>query len=160
MKRILSLLILCFVCGCGSKQQDARIANLEANLSTVEANCLSLSNKLNDLIDASLVVNSNGMVLVSNVIVDLQRLQQEYEKVRLGMLELSVLLTNTPPAQPARYGNAQPMARAKTPASRDGVPIAAYNEIAAEAARKWGNDYDMQDYEIRKQVEAYKKLHP
>ena len=42
---------------------------------------------------------------------------------------------------------------------KDGVPISVYNDIAAEAARDWPKDYSMQDWQIKREIEAYKKLH-
>jgi hypothetical protein len=41
---------------------------------------------------------------------------------------------------------------------RDGVPLDVYQQIAARAAQKWPNDYDMQVYEIKEQTSAYQKL--
>jgi len=69
-------------------------------------------------------------------------------------------MTNTPPKQaaaPRSYYPVQPQPSAY--ATKDGVPIATYNQIAADAAREWPGDYDMQAYEIKKQVEAYLSLH-
>jgi hypothetical protein len=44
--------------------------------------------------------------------------------------------------------------------TREGVPLVTYNEIAAEATRKWPGNFEMQAYEIKLQTEAYRKLHP
>jgi len=43
---------------------------------------------------------------------------------------------------------------------RDGVPIAIYNQITSDAVKKWPGNYEMQAYEIKNQVEAYRQLHP
>lgn len=43
---------------------------------------------------------------------------------------------------------------------RDGVPLAVYNQIAADAERDWPGNYEMQEFRIKNQIEAYKKLHP
>lgn len=45
-------------------------------------------------------------------------------------------------------------------ATKSGVPVAVYNQIAAEAARRYPTDYDMQVFVIKQQIEAYLKLHP
>jgi TPR repeat protein len=44
-------------------------------------------------------------------------------------------------------------------AMKEGVPLTIYNSIAAEAAKEWPSDYQMQVYVIKTQLEAYKKLH-
>jgi hypothetical protein len=41
-----------------------------------------------------------------------------------------------------------------------GVPTSVYESIAAQAAKDWPNDYQMQEFTINQQIEAYKKLHP
>ncbi len=35
-----------------------------------------------------------------------------------------------------------------------------YKAISKAAVRRWPTDYEMQVYEIKNQVDAYKKLHP
>lgn len=42
---------------------------------------------------------------------------------------------------------------------RDGVPISVYNEIAAHAAHLFPGDYHMQEYTIKDDIAAYKRLH-
>ena len=44
-------------------------------------------------------------------------------------------------------------------AMKEGVPLTIYNAIAAAAAKEWPGNYEMQLYEIKNQLEAYKKLH-
>ena len=51
-------------------------------------------------------------------------------------------------------------APAVKPILKDGVPIEIYNQIAANAAKKYPTDYSVQEYDIRREIEAYKKLHP
>lgn len=53
-----------------------------------------------------------------------------------------------------------PIARAVPQAMRDGVPVAVYNQIATDATKEWPGNYNMQAYEIKNQIEAYRKLHP
>jgi hypothetical protein len=43
---------------------------------------------------------------------------------------------------------------------RDGVPVAVYDTIAQEARRRYPTDYSMQDFIIRDEIAAYRKLHP
>lgn len=42
---------------------------------------------------------------------------------------------------------------------RDGVPIAIWNQIFSEAQKLWPRDFHMQEYELKSQIEAYRKLH-
>lgn len=43
---------------------------------------------------------------------------------------------------------------------KEGIPLSIYNQIAIKAAKEWPEDYSQQEYTIRHEVEAYKKLHP
>lgn len=43
-------------------------------------------------------------------------------------------------------------------AVRDGVPLAVWNQIANEAAAKWPGNFEMQEYTIRNQIEAWRKI--
>ena len=59
-------------------------------------------------------------------------------------------------------GVARPAARPQprvNPAIKDGVPLTIYNAIAARAVQKWPGNYEMQEYEIKNQIESYKNLH-
>jgi hypothetical protein len=40
-----------------------------------------------------------------------------------------------------------------------GIPTSVYNSIASDAARHWPGDYEMQEFQIKNQVAAYKRLH-
>ena len=50
--------------------------------------------------------------------------------------------------------------RPKPQEYRDGVPVDVYNQIAASAALKWPGNFDMQKYEMDKQILAYRQIHP
>ncbi len=59
-------------------------------------------------------------------------------------------------------GIARPTSRPQPPANpamKDGVPLTIYNAIAAGAVQKWPGNYEMQEYEIKNQIESYKNLH-
>ena len=47
-----------------------------------------------------------------------------------------------------------------TPVMKEGVPIAIYNQIVAEAVKVWPNSYSLQIDDINREIAAYKKLHP
>lgn len=62
-------------------------------------------------------------------------------------------------AVPSGVVQDQPTSPANKSSFKNGVPISIYNQIAANAAAEWPNDYKMQVFEIDRQTEAYKKLH-
>lgn len=43
---------------------------------------------------------------------------------------------------------------------KESIPASVYNAIAAKAARDWPNNFTMQAFTIKQEVEAYRKLHP
>src|SRR5205807_745890 len=47
------------------------------------------------------------------------------------------------------------VARPANGETRDEVPVAVYEQIAADAAKKWPGNYEMQAYTIEQQIEAY-----
>lgn len=53
---------------------------------------------------------------------------------------------------------ARPAQAARPDAAKRGVPAGVYDQIAAEAARKWPGNFEMQEYTIGNQIEAYQKL--
>jgi hypothetical protein len=53
----------------------------------------------------------------------------------------------------------RPAPRPSTPAPT-GVPTDVYSGIVHEAEHEWPGNYQMQEYVIRQQVEAYRRLHP
>jgi hypothetical protein len=42
---------------------------------------------------------------------------------------------------------------------QDGIPDEVYKQIWAGAVEKWPNDYEMESYEVKQQVAAWKELH-
>jgi hypothetical protein len=46
-----------------------------------------------------------------------------------------------------------------TATSVTGVPQGIFDQIKSGAVNKWPDEYDMQEYEIEKQVKAYTDLH-
>ena len=60
----------------------------------------------------------------------------------------------------AKSAGTQPAARVTAPVYRNGVPLGVYNQIAAEAERKYPSNHDMQACVIKNQIEASKQLPP
>jgi len=51
-------------------------------------------------------------------------------------------------------------ASSKASTLSNGVPVSIYNEILRTAKAKYPTDFDMQEFVVRQQIEAYLKLHP
>jgi TPR repeat protein len=75
------------------------------------------------------------------------------------MVEIETAGVARPAARGQRGASSAPAASRPT-GMKEGVPLTIYNAIAADAAKEWPGDYDMQVYVIKTQIEAYKKLHP
>lgn len=60
-----------------------------------------------------------------------------------------------------RYAPA-PVTKAKptTEANTQGVPASVYKSIRTFAAERYPTDFDMQEYVVRQQIDAYRKLNP
>jgi len=58
---------------------------------------------------------------------------------------------------PGAYAN-PPAAYPNPSATKNGVPLAIYNQIAADARQRYPTDFEMQDFVIRQQCEAWLKL--
>lgn len=152
-----------FAAGCNQNPdpRDAKITKLEARVSEMEARYQGLNDAFTNLLG----VVQQMSVKDEHVLSQLQAivLQQQDGLQRL-VGEMHTLLTNQPSKQVAapRYvpGQPQPVTRPGYGATRDGVPLAIYNEIAAEAARKFPANYDMQVFVIQDEIKAYRKLHP
>ena len=152
---------LMLLVGCGQKP-DPRIQKLEERVQRIadgqfELQCL-VTNQA-DIIHGFIASNQEA---VSNII-SLETAQAiNWKRMEDGLKELQTLQgkAESPKFAP---GYAQGKLAAPLTASRgtrDGVPVEVYNRIAADAAKRWGNDYEMQVYELKNQIEAYRKLHP
>lgn len=152
-----------FAIGCSQKPdaRDAKIAKLEARVLEIESRYQGLTDSLTNLFDVVHQMNAD----VKRSMSEINRGMSELMELALKQRDdLQASLTNPPPKQFAapRYVPAQPqpVIRPSYVATRDGVPLAIYNQIAADAAKEWPSDYQMQAYTIKNQVEAYRKLHP
>jgi len=153
------------VSGCGHKPdtRDAKITKLEARLSELEAHQQGLSDSFTNLLGIVERMNTESKKAMTELMA-LELTQRDNWEAMQPFIEALQALTNPPPKQVAapRTVVAQPqtVARPNYGATKDGVPIAIYNQIAADAAKEWPGDYRMQAYTIKNQTEAYRKLHP
>jgi hypothetical protein len=155
--------------GC-SQKPDARMAKLEErvqNMATglfdLECQFTNLASVVGELTSTNLRSLEGLMELALEQQEHSKRLEDAFEKwqedqERVNKLQESV---NRLQAGSAASGPRPAAPRpVQQPAMKRGVPLAIYNTIAADAVRKWGSDFEMQNYEIGNQIEAYKKLHP
>jgi outer membrane murein-binding lipoprotein Lpp len=136
--------------------RDAKIAQLEARVVDLETRHEQLKSSFTNFLDVVQRANTDNTEALTKIETLVKNDEQNWD----SFVGLIAALTNTPPKQaaaPRSYYPVQPQPSAY--ATKDGVPIAIYNQIAAGAANKWPGNYEMQDYEINNQVEAYRKLH-
>lgn len=150
MVALLLLLMVALLCGC-SKASDPRTGELLTRVSNLEANVAELQ----DALIRDNIGRSNLTWLAHGIHRDLTN----YQEVLLG---LSLTIANhihDPVAHPTNRFMARSVAQASSNQNKEGIPLNVYNQIATDAAKQWPGNYRMQSYEIRTQVEAYKKLH-
>jgi hypothetical protein len=152
------------LCGCtdetARKANEQKIAAVESRLTVLEQQSGDLNNRVMtntirigavaDRIIANAVeldsYQSNIVFLLNWNLDNLSN--QDSITLRLGEIENQL----PKPKQPATRFPAQTF--------KNGVPSAIYDAIVSEAQRRFPTDYSTQEYEIRNQVESYKKLHP
>ena len=154
------------VSGCGHKPdaRDAKITKLEARLSELETHQQGLSDSLTNLLGIVEQMNTESKKAMTELMALELKQRDNWEAIQPFIAALQTALTNPPAKQvaaPRTYvAPPQAVARPNYGATRDGVPIAVYNQIAADAVKEWPGDYRMQAYSIKNQIEAYRKLHP
>jgi outer membrane murein-binding lipoprotein Lpp len=137
--------------GCSHKpdERDAKITKLESRVSELDARC----EKLNE--DFTNLASSDSQFLTKTAALIQEGMEEENAKYGV----LLAAITNSPQKPAATRPNFPVQPQASAYATKDGVPVAVYNQIAAEAAQKFPTDYDMQVFRIKEQVEAYRALH-
>lgn len=128
-------------------QQQTQLAALEAQTIRVDHEISLLHTNLADALGHS-----------ENALAMLFELEQRMDRLLIVMEQAA---TNKPasvryyvPAQPATAAQ-----RHSPQSTRMGIPAAVYQQISTDAARKWPGNYEMQEYEIKEQVSAWKNLH-
>lgn len=166
MRLLAGLLVIVFVLGfivnlydhAGRLESEVRIYRNE--VAEMQNARHSLEQEIEDLKQFRRVATDVIATNNSALLLELQ-FGQGTLKWRLDMLEEK--LTNRPPLKYVFTTNAalaHASAEAQSGKLKDGIPQNIHAEITAEAQRHWPRDYEMQDYQIRNQIEAYKKLHP
>ena len=148
--------------GCSHKpdERDARIAKLESRVSELDARCERLNDGFTNLlsIDSQRLTDMAALVQKAG-----EEENTEYavvqEKLNSFMSLLAVVTNSLPKLAITSRPNFPVQPQASAYPTKDGVPAAIYNQIAAEAAQKFPTDYDMQVFRIKEQVEAYRALH-
>jgi hypothetical protein len=158
MKLIVTILTAgALAVGCSHRpdERDAKIAKLETRLTDLESRYDGLNSRFTNLLDIVKQENAENIEASSK----LEAAMKEQNEHWNSLLRLFAGLTNTTARQvtASRYAPVQP--QVSSYATKDGVPIAVYNQITAEAARRYPTDYDMQVFVIKEQTEAYRKLH-
>ncbi len=141
------------LCGCNQKSdaQAKRIAELEAQIA-------GITNQIADLYVMS-ANRKTGLIELASGMTNLVAVYGE----QLKTLMLKVYALENTPSPTTSSATASAGTATKTTASiqkKNGVPVNSYNQIVADAEKKWPREYDMQVFEINNQVEAYKRLHP
>ncbi len=109
MNKVLPLLVLCWVCGCGQDQRDAKIAKLEARVSALETRYQHLDNRLTNLLDTvqTLVQENKRFSSELGTITretqnGMNALVSSMDGVGKALRELQASLTNRTPRQTTR----------------------------------------------------------
>jgi hypothetical protein len=152
--------------GCKDQAAEKKMADLEARVQRLETDSTNQNGSLVDLgretVKLSLDVLTNEMAS-----------RDRYKRLEEGFTNLSALdrglfeaFTNLDDeVAKTRHGTNAPREAGirphPTPAGlKSGIPALIYDQIQAAAEKKWPGEFDMQAYEVEKQVAAYKKLHP
>lgn len=167
MKTLTISALAVLLCGCNgaaerkAAEQERRIGQLEAKLQEIYGVLEKVADR-----------NEHTLVLLTNSASISDRIEQStavFHRRVLDFMEgeerrvtdiVSVELERLLQARAAALAKGRvpaPVAKAAE-ATRDGVPVSIWNEIAATAAKKWPGNFRMQDFDIREQVEAWQKL--
>jgi hypothetical protein len=133
--------------GVRAPDDNARLTLLEHRIDKLEAQRREdwrvLEESLNSLTNWHPRVFSNLLWLASSVRGDLDEVRREIATLRPTSAHPSAPMTGKPVLRPAL---------------KAGIPAAVYDRIASNAARSWPDDFDMQRFEINRQVEAFFSL--
>ncbi len=149
MKTLSTLIVAGLLSGC-SKQSDPRLADLEKRLAKAEYN-LRLCETNDFALQAQVDITTRYMQDTAAL---MQKTMTLATNLQTGMAQL-LALTNSP--VPAVQRTARALSPAKT---SNGIPADVYKTIRAEAERRYPKDWDMQEFVVGQQIEAYRKLHP
>lgn len=153
------------LCGCRDRALEARLATMQKQITELQeyqkedhASIQSFAELTASNSNSALAFLNVHQTMMSNVTEVLARsaAEQEIDRARyheltnyLGALLRSGKIVQTSvPAQPSAMPN------------RYGIPASVHAQIVTEAQHKWPGDYEMQEFTIKEQTEAYLRLHP
>jgi uncharacterized coiled-coil protein SlyX len=170
LKSAIGIGLVMLLAGCNdraAKEQQHKMAQLETRLSTLESNTAMTDTNLDELRGH---LYSNEMMMARYMVSRLQMDATNDDTIQKFavladhfILNESNLFVRVQQLENPTNRGARPAVPARplpAPAMRDGVPIAIYTQITSDAVKKWPGNYEMQAYEIKNQVEAYRQLHP
>jgi len=146
------------LCGCSQKAEpDPRIIEIQRRFIGLE-NRLSV---IEDTLTNQAAINA-GTLATLNIA---NEYMAEQSNLNLALsIQIAEHIGDSNSHSAKTTGRYQPLSpsliKPKPAAMSNGVPAAIYKQIAANAARKWGSDFEMQEYEIKNQIKAYQKLNP
>ena len=129
----------------------SRVAQMESRLNSADTNISRLELKHKGDSMTNLMNNTESLVAIGQQNEAINQLLNDMRELKAGKLP-SGSTSKTPVRLP------EPAAR--TEQTKDGVPLSVYNQIRATAAQLWPGNSSMQDIEIKKELEAYRKLQP
>jgi septal ring factor EnvC (AmiA/AmiB activator) len=160
MKTILLLMLVALICGCKPDarlaQHQTEIAALQAELATVKQRQAEQTQDFQDLLAAMETYNGKMTTNMAAMMKLLPHLLAQNSYITNSIPEMIAAAKPKPVAAPIY--NAQKKAQPKV-LNRYGVPDSVYQTIYAEAVKQWPDNYEMQEYRIKNQAEAWKQLH-
>lgn len=146
--------------GCEDRKSAARIEQLErrvAALETLEARLPAIDSAIARVATRIDQASTNLNRLGAAVEIDVNNLRSEMQIEVAAQFEVFARTNRSRMPALAQQVRAEGLPKPK-PVMKNGVPSSVYDEIASEARRRYPADYDMQDFVIQKQVDAYLKL--
>ena len=163
MKTLLCLLTATLLLTGCNRAPDPRIVDLEKRIKELEARHES---------SFDILTNLSGIVgqmssITTTYARDMRKAQSDLAAATTNALDVifdrldanTAAIQSITNRQPIRYMPASVAPISGTP-NRSGLPVAVHAQIVADAQRKYPTDFDMQEFVIKQQTEAYRRLHP
>lgn len=148
------LMVAALVAGCSDKHNEEVIRKLERRVAQLEED---QAVALADLKKTVLETMKEGQVLFR----EMTNAQFQYEGHLMAEIknQVGLQVARLDAARNAPGGVTQrAVVRPVAPAIKAGIPAEVYDQIAADASKRWPADFEMQEYIIKNQVESYLKL--
>jgi len=147
MKALQLLALVALLAGCSSKELESRVSKLESKTDSIQKEVTVIRDGISGIIDSLDKMQSNQVHAVNAILTTNALSHLQFQQ---ALIEIQLAAQSAP--------NQTPVAPRQGQSMRSGVPATVYNQIASDAAKKWPRDYDMQQYEIKKQIDAYLKI--